>query len=474
MPADDGRDIVIISDLHMASGYDRRRGTYDRNEDFFYDGALSRFVDDLLRRATVEPRRWRLVILGDFLDFLQVPEPKNNPHGLTSAETTVAKLDVIAAGHSTTFAALARFLAAGHQLDFVIGNHDAELIWPAAQQKLKELIQQHATAEIIAAITFHPWIFYVPGVVYAEHGQQYDDVNSFTTLLQPFMPSDRSVLELPLGSFFVLYLFNYIERIDPFADNIKPVTRYLTWALRAHPVVALGTLGYHVRFFFQVLRKTSDLSAEEQRLRRERYRNGRLRAHAAEVGLPFAIVEELDKLAAVPVMSSKWRQLKALLVEPALPSLPLLAGLIAIYQALRQIRGGARSFMLLCSGIGALVWRERRLLRPATDSGSYLLGAAQKIHALLDKAGAAVPAYVFGHTHTAELSPLAENDEPPRYLNTGTWTPIVPASFELLGTRERFTFVQITRDPANERILAELMLWNDAAVRAEPLPLLMS
>lgn len=71
-PNQDGDDVVIVSDLHLSAGYDPLTGRYDRTEDFFYDAAFARFLDNLLLRAEVEHRKWRLVILGDMLDFLQV------------------------------------------------------------------------------------------------------------------------------------------------------------------------------------------------------------------------------------------------------------------------------------------------------------------------------------------------------------------------------------------------------------------
>lgn len=473
MPSDDGRDLIIVSDLHMSAGYNRRTGTYDRNEDFFYDAAFSRFIDNLILRAPAEQRRWRLLVMGDLVDFLQV-SVKDRTAGLTSSADALAKLDVIVAGHAELFAALGRFLAAGHALDVLIGNHDIEFIWPDVQERFKQLIAQHVPADASPPpITFHPWIFYIPRLVYAEHGQQYDTLNSFTTLMRPFLPSDPTLIELPLGSFFVLYLFNQIERIDPFADNIKPVTRYLAWAFRAHPVTGLSILGFHVRFFIRVLRKTSDLSADQQAARRESYRREVVRTSAAQIGLPADTLQAIDELAAIPALSSRWRQLRVLLLDPLFPSVPLLAAIVAIYQGAKRLRPGLRSFVSIMTGIGALVWRERRLLRPATQSGSYLWAAAQRIHAHLQAADAAVPVYVFGHTHTAEQSPLTPDDETPRYFNTGTWTPLVPQAFDLLTTRERFSFVQITRHATTGELRAALLIWNDAANRAEPLPMLM-
>jgi UDP-2,3-diacylglucosamine pyrophosphatase LpxH len=472
MPADDGRDIVIVSDFHMSSGYNRRTGTFSRNEDFFYDGAFGRFIDKLIAQATRERRCWRLVILGDFVDFLQVDRPGTR-HKLTSSADTIEKLEEIVRGHPTVFAALTRFLNAGHAIDMVLGNHDIEFSWPAVQAHFKQLLAAQASADVLDKITIHPWIFYVPGLVYAEHGQQYDVYNSFATLLRPTLPSNADLIELPLGSFFVLYLFNHIEQLDPFADNVKPATRYLAWALRTHPVVGLASLSYHLQFFMRVLRKASRLTEQQQRERRERYRREYVEPHAAQVGLSPQTLVALDQLAAIPAMSNHWRQVEALLVRPLIPGIPALAAVAAIYRATKQLRPGLRSFLMLIGGIAGLLWRERRLLRPATQPGSYLFAAARLIHQQLAQAHAAVPAYVFGHTHTAEQYPLTDDEEGPRYYNTGTWTPLVPHAFDLVGTRERFSFVQITRDSASGEAQATLMLWNDAAERVEPLPLLM-
>jgi len=465
-------DIILISDLHLSGGYDRRTGTYNRNEDFFYDAALGRFIDWLLARAVSEGRRWRLVLLGDFLDFLQVHAGDGHDAGLTSSSTTLAKLEAIAAGHAEAFAALGRFVAAGHALDVVIGNHDIELLWPEVQARFRELVERNAGGAPAIALTFHPWILYLPGLLYAEHGQQYDSLNSFATLMRPLLPSDPQRIELPLGSFFVLYLFNYIERIDPFADNVRPMTRYLLWALRTHPVVTISTLGYHVRFFLRVLGKTSVLSVEQQKARREAYWRELMGPAAEQIGLPEDVLTAIDKLAAIPALSNRRRELQELLLRPLVPAFPFVAGGVAIWQAAKRLPGELRMLLALTAGVSGLAWRERRLLRPATEPGNFLLRAARSIDELLRKSGRGVPVYVFGHTHTAERWPLGADAEAPAYLNAGTWTPVVPQAFDLLGARERFSFVQITGE-LDGTPRAELMLWNDAASRAEPMPLLM-
>jgi len=197
MPVDDGRDIIIASDFHMSSGYDAAAGAFSRNEDFFYADGFGRFIDHLISQADAEDRRWRLVILGDFVDFLQVDLAEGEPGGgATSREAVMARLRIIGDGHPAVFTALARFVNAGHAIDIVLGNHDIELIWPEVQQTVRQMIVDAGADEAAgtASIAFHPWIFYVPGVLYAEHGQQYDAINSFPTLLEPFLPGQPDLI----------------------------------------------------------------------------------------------------------------------------------------------------------------------------------------------------------------------------------------------------------------------------------------
>ena len=464
MPPDDGRDVVVISDLHLAAGYDERTGTYSRNEDFFYDGAFARFLAHL----EASGRRWRLVILGDLFDFLQVelgPPPTAEQDLDVTEATTLVKLERIAQGHPEFFAALGRFAAAGFPVDVVPGNHDVELVRPSTQRKLVELtVRASGRAEAAEAIAFHPWIFYLPGVIYAEHGHQYDDVNSFLTQIEPFVDGDPDRIDLPLGSYFVTHLFNRIEAIDPYADNVKPVTAYPMWAMQTHPIRFLSTVGVHLRLLYAVLSHARDLSPADRRALRERYHATTLAEHARAIGLRLETLIEIDKLAAVPAMASQRRQLRAMLLRPLLYAVPALAALVAIYTSLGR---GFRSFFLFAAGVAGLYLRERGT---AAQVG-YLHRAAEEIDELLRREGKGVPAYVFGHDHVPEQFPLSKEERPAYYLNSGSWTPSVPSAFDLLGGRECFSFVQVTRAP-DGRAIPRLMRWNDLAGRPEMLPLL--
>ena len=101
-----------------------------------------------------------------------------------------------------------------------------------------------------------------------------------STLLRPSLdPADPDAIDLPLGSYVVEHLFNRIEEVDPFADNVKPATSYFLWALANHPVRALSTLGAHLGLVLAVLRRSKGLAREERLARQAAYEREVVRPH---------------------------------------------------------------------------------------------------------------------------------------------------------------------------------------------------
>ncbi len=68
-------ELIVISDLHLSGGYNEETGKYSRNEDFFFDDQIERFLkylqppDSSEKHPTTEKH---LIIAGDMFDFLQV------------------------------------------------------------------------------------------------------------------------------------------------------------------------------------------------------------------------------------------------------------------------------------------------------------------------------------------------------------------------------------------------------------------
>ena len=181
------RDIVIVSDLHLGA-----------HDDSFYDDAFSHFADHL-RESNAD-----LLLLGDALDFLEArPRATGGGKRIDTSEPAVrTTLDWIGRRHAPFFAALGRLAAAGHRVHVVPGNHDVELLRTSTQARFCELVGAASGHDGVArSVTFHPWIFHVPGVLYAEHGHQYHDINAVSTLLRPEQPARPDRIALPIASY---------------------------------------------------------------------------------------------------------------------------------------------------------------------------------------------------------------------------------------------------------------------------------
>jgi hypothetical protein len=175
---------IIIGDLHRAAGPE---------DPFDADEACIAFLTEQAQRAG-RHEQVRLVVLGDLLDFVATPSPRGGPDATEAG--ALGRLERIAESHGAVLEAFGDVVAAGGTLELVAGNHDVDLVRPAVQARLHELLG----APPAHRVHVHPWILHIPGLLYAEHGHQHHDINAFATLLDPFRDDDPEALDLPLGA----------------------------------------------------------------------------------------------------------------------------------------------------------------------------------------------------------------------------------------------------------------------------------
>lgn len=268
-----------------------------RSEDFHRDGAFTRFLE--WRRLDSSGRRqpWQLLLLGDFLDFTRVElgAPGANRRRLdVGVEVALAKLERIAAGHREVFAALRSLIGDGVALHVMPGNHDLELLHPAVQERPRQLLTPPTSGPPGAAISFHPWIYHVPGLLYAEHGQQHHDLNNIARLAcWPHHP----LPELPLGSSLPEYLYALMDAADPRQDPLEPSLARLAAAARIRPLAVLTALSAHAGLLRALGRHVGERSGPRAHRNRATYRRETLAAHAPSVGLEPESLAAIDRLA---------------------------------------------------------------------------------------------------------------------------------------------------------------------------------
>jgi hypothetical protein len=350
----------------------------------------------------------------------------------------------------------------------VRGNHDVELHWERVQERFiveakraytrRRMTEGNGPPITLAAcrerVSFHPWLYCQAGRVYVEHGCQYDALNHFRDFRNPVLPEDPEHIDLPLGSLFVRYLFNKLEDVHPFADNVKPLTRYLSWAFKTDPVrtveVLLGRGWIFLRAFWKTSRKVTAAAL---------HRPGR-RPSARQVPdtLPPLVAQRIRALARYSVEGS-WKAWLAALLQGMIGLLALLiiGTLIALLAMTLFLNSGPRWM----AGVYALMAILAYFLRRGSGRSlsrlqgpPHLLGVARELAQILEPP-VGVSYVVMGHDHR----PTIERVDGGWYVNTGAWVTAYERDGPVEG-RENLTFFRLGWGYQGT---PELLRWDDAA-----------
>jgi UDP-2,3-diacylglucosamine pyrophosphatase LpxH len=453
--------LLVFSDVHLGSDLNdctpnitRRSESIDRDLVLF----LAHY-----RREKPSGDRWRIVIAGDFIDFIgmaialptELSTPANDEereHGLGNAsEHARLKLRRVAARHTDVFAELARFVAEGHALSLVHGNHDIEFHWDAVKDDFRAVLLGHAQAEHpdldVAAfqerIEFSPWFFYRDGVAYIEHGHQYDPFCSTEHIMAPVSPVDGRRIARGFTDVLLRFVVRPTRGMKEHGHDHAGMLDYIAFAARLG-VGGLIRLG--VRFAVAVmelfrLRKTYFTEAT-QRLRAEHERRVALLSSATRIGMDrFRAVLSLQ---APPITQSIRGILASVLLDRlALAIASLLA--LSIVAAIGVYHGHA-----LYAAMGVVVaWAlfHRHLSAQRTvDPADQLVMKASQLAKLFPAAFV-----VMGHTHTPVYTPAGDTT----YVNLGSWAEDEDGA----GDAPRATRTHLVIHMKEERPEARLFTW---------------
>ncbi len=500
------RRYLVVSDLHLTSGKDPQSGVWAPTEDFFWDEEFR----DFLAHYSADGNS-TLIINGDLFDFLKVlvfPTPAemisyripesdvNRAYGLRCSEAAgVFQIDKIVDGHPVLFRSVVDFLLAGNQVIILKGNHDVQLFWGAVQERvitrLEELTPAQKKGAIRKRLQFLPWCYLVPGLLYVEHGNQYEYTTSFRNFLHPELPvsyaGTSKQIELDLSGFLVRYVLNKLKPVDPLSDSIRPQSKYFSMFWQAHPFLFLTTIGTTVKYVLKAFSQARELNAGSlgeafQRISAENLRlidaeAARFAPGDAQSAATLAQkFRSFDARKAPPVLTQGawrflWTEVKTP-VEGIIFLLPLyvltflldlnawVQGLIAgwnpsVWKWLIDMLCTLKvpqlaAVVLLGAGMIWLLHRsKRRSSTPSADDvdvGRKIRGDARFIARELG-----VKFVTFGHTHYADINRCDENSW---YFNTGTWMTIFSPEEEIYRDSRQFTFLHV------EEGEAQLLRWN--------------
>lgn len=456
-------NLLIISDLHLGDdlkpgvvGYLKRVVRLERELEAF----LTHYTTHRLGG-----RPWRLVVNGDMVDFLGVCllPTKDDLHDASTTPVELewglgshpraarAKMEKVLERHAGVFRALAGFVAAGHAVDIVVGNHDAEFHWEVVQTTFKSGVAAHApkadAARVAEGIRFHPWFYFEEDVAWVEHGHQYDAYCSFDYVLQPAAAPDEELV-MNVGAAMQRFVSNrsgYVEGQEHWG-----AIDYLRWG------ASLGWSGLSrlARGFgrgcYEVITVWRRFRLPEASAARREAHGRRLRELAEQFRLSEDTLQAIDALRQSPVFANLARVLMALMLDK------LLLGATAAFLALVFFAALPWTWALGSVGIvlggSTVIAGKLGRARDPIDVGPALRHVTRE---LARKVKARF--FVFGHTHTAQALPM---DGGAWYLNTGTWMP--PEGVHAAEMRA-FTHVMIRHEADGPH--AALCEWRDGESR---------
>ncbi|HVJ89826.1 MAG TPA: hypothetical protein VM580_08470, partial [Labilithrix sp.] len=425
--------LIVFSDVHLGSD--------------IHDGSARRArrsaeVDrDLVRlivhyRQQPPPRgRWRIVIAGDFIDFIGMtvaPRPteivetsltaEEQEHGLGSAcDHARLKLQRVAARHADVFGALAGFVADGHALTLVHGNHDIEFHWDAVKDDLREILLGHAREQrpevepdiFRSQIEFSPWFFYRDGVAYIEHGHQYDPFCATDHVMAPLSPADPRRIARAYCETLLRFVVRPMGMMEHGHESVG-VVHYLRFGARLGFSGAIRLIKRFAGAVAELFRlRRTYFSETAELLRAEHEDRIRKLAEAKRIGIDR--LRALLLLQAPPLGKSIHGILAGVLLDrlALAMAMTIACGVLALY--------GAFHGHALWGLVGVLVtwsllnrWLSR--LR-VVDPAATMLERAAHLARLFPAAFV-----VMGHTHVPMRAPAGEAT----YVNVGSWAEEVP------------------------------------------------
>jgi UDP-2,3-diacylglucosamine pyrophosphatase LpxH len=425
---------LLFSDVHLGADLVQhtRPWTASRlREALRIDHDLGGLLD--YYRVHSDPARpWRLVIAGDFIDFIGMSISPNQEasleapltedelaHGLGSTHDQAAvKMRAVAQRHDLLFRRLAAFVQAGHMLVFVRGNHDVELYWESAQRAFLDALSARAELPADDAIArkvfesrveFRHWFYYVRGFLYVEHGHQYDATCAYHNVLAPRSPSDPKRISYSFSDILLRYVVRPTRELSTEGHENKSIFNYLHLAYTMG-VKGGGMLGY--RYFRSVGRMVrawrEQLSDRAAHVRAEHEQSMQQIASSFRVSIDN--LRAITKLWATPITGKLVTIFRSVFLDGLAAA--FVSGIaLTTLGALDVLPIAWLPLIMACVMFGIGVYMKSCVV---TEPHDALRRGAEKLAELM-------PAryIVMGHTHRPVMEPLPHDST---YVNLGNWT----------------------------------------------------
>jgi len=429
---------ILFSDVHLGADLIQhvRPWTMENLKQVArIDRDLAAMLDHYRERADPE-RPWTLIIAGDLVDFIGMSIAPGGSeqlettltdeevvHGLGSAADHAAqKMRAVAARHFMVFDRLARFVAAGHRLVLVRGNHDIDFHWEPARRAFVDAIgaryleqggDAEALAEFSTRVEFYPWFYYVEGLLYVEHGHQFDAMCNYAHLLAPVSPADPRRLSWSFSDWLLRTVSRPTRGLASEGHDGFGFTHYIRMAASMGVMGALRLGARYLSAIAAGIRAGREHLTEAAKVIRAEHERG-VGDLARRMRLSREKLSALSDLWPTPVTRGALSVMRSVFFDRIVVfALALLLGIVAP-------AAGAPWWLSLSLAaalvLGVTAYSVGSAPRRAADvnPSSAMLRAAARIKKLL-------PArfVVMGHTHQPMLERI---DAESTYVNLGNWS----------------------------------------------------
>lgn len=464
---DDGFNYIMLSDVHLGSDiiphvrpWASTSWLLEKHE---IDVRLVGWLDHYCAQRD-QGRPWRLVIAGDFLDLAGIslttpagmrtaPTAEEQRHGLGSAvDHVLHKVKAIVARHPSVFQALGRFVAAGNALVFVRGNHDIELYWSEAQSALISAIlalepvrDHHALRSRIA---IRPWFFAVEGLLYVEHGHEFDPLCGYGDPLSSTCMRDPRRIRCTAFSVLLRYVARPTCGLSSGSYSYAAMGDYVRLLLK---LGWRGSLAIAVRYLRASYRLLSESASNTSSIARERARAAALSLtqFALGSGVSEERLTELRALYVAPAVQRFGVMLRSLYLDRIVCALVGTFGLVL-----------AASFFANIGVVGSLgigLVATLSIVYALVGTGDNCSPQATMLHNAAHIAKLFSARWVvMGHTHQPILQAVSASAS---YVNLGSWGEDDPPDERTAHRDPLGTFLVLRR--GTEDFLAELLRWDE-------------
>jgi UDP-2,3-diacylglucosamine pyrophosphatase LpxH len=420
---------VVISDIHLSEN-EPGDGLWMRYRQAPYapDAEIAAMLEELLTRVDAADRV-TLVLDGDVFDF-DAPRVKRTPSGAKSVFHDDPRDDAhdapaterILEDHPVFVDAMGAFLAAGHSVVLVSGNHDAQVTLPGVREVVRrrfvDAAIRHTPAESAAMprasieerVGFRGWFFLTEDGILVEHGHQYDPYCVYRYPLAPFAPgADAEPRVKPtLGSLATRLLTGRMGYFNPHVDQTYTLgaAGYFRHWFRRY-LFSRHSLGF--AWFFGSLRTAMALMRERDAGDHERAARNEALA-ARECGVSAERLVAHARLFATPAEQGMRRVLRELYLD----RLAVVVACVAFAAAWWLLGPDGTWWAPFILAVGAILY-EARL--PGATVHDRWRDVDDVMECVAEVHGAR--AIVFGHTHHAHAR---FSDRGTFIANVGTWS----------------------------------------------------